>query len=159
MRLFITGGTIDKVYNEVNEDLEFRESNIQAMLEQGRCTLSIDVETLMLKDSNGFTDIERQIISQKCINCSDEQIVIVHGTSSAAETAKVLDKVVKNKTIVILGSMIPYCIKHTDALFNLGSAITAAQCLPHGVYLTMNGQIFPANNVKKNVSEGVFESL
>jgi len=159
MRLFVTGGTIDKVYNEVEENLEFQQSHVETMLKQGRCTYPITIETLMLMDSNGFTDKERNIIAEKCANCSEETIVIVHGTSTAAETASALAKVIKNKTIVIFGSMIPYCVSHTDALFNFGSAITAAQCLPHGVYITMNGTIFPANKARKNTDKGVFESI
>ena len=159
MRLFITGGTIDKVYNEVSENLEFRQTNIQTMLDQGRCTYPLIVEELMLMDSNSFTDTERHTIAEKSAACAEDRIVIVHGTSTAAETASILDKEIKDKTIVICGSMIPYCIEHTDALFNLGSAITAAQCLPHGVYITMNGKIFPANKVKKNIDKGIFESL
>jgi len=159
MRLFVTGGTIDKVYNEVSENLEFCQTNIQAMLDQGRCTYPLIVEELMLKDSNGFTEKERRMIAKKSAECLEDRIIIVHGTSTAAETASALAKEVKDKTIVICGSMIPYCIEHTDALFNLGSAITAAQCLPHGIYITMNGKIFPANEVKKNVDKGIFEAL
>ena len=73
------------------------------------------------------------------------------------ETAQVLGKNIKNKTIVLLGAMIPYNQKKSDALFNLGYAISAVQVLPKGVYIAMNGKIFNWNHVRKNKELGIFE--
>lgn len=53
--------------------------------------------------------------------------------------------------------MIPYKFGSSDGLFNLGSALAFAQCLPHGVYIAMNGGCFTWDNVRKNRESGVFE--
>ena len=47
----------------------------------------------------------------------------------------------------------------TDAGFNIGCAVGALQCLPPGVYLTMNGRVFDIDNVVKNRAENRFEVL
>lgn len=75
------------------------------------------------------------------------------------ETAKVIGGILRNKTIVLFGAMIPYTFGNSDALFNLGYAISAVQILPKGVYVTMNGKVFPWNNVRKNKEIGEFENL
>jgi L-asparaginase len=72
-------------------------------------------------------------------------------------TAEHLAAQIKDKTIVLLGAMIPYAFKKSDSLFNLGTAIAAVQCLPAGVYITMNGRIFNGDRVAKNKQKGVFE--
>ena len=75
------------------------------------------------------------------------------------ETAVVLAKTVKDKTIVLTGAMIPYTFGSSDGMFNLGSALAFLQTLPHGVYIVMNGRYFNWDNVKKNKRTGVFEEL
>ena len=86
-------------------------------------------------------------------------IVIVHGTDTMPETAAVLGAAALGKRIVLTGAMIPYEIANSDALFNLGCATSAAQILPPGVYVAMNGQIFTWDNVTKNRAAGVFQPL
>jgi L-asparaginase len=75
------------------------------------------------------------------------------------ETAQLLAKKIKNKTIVLTGAMIPYKFGSSDGLFNLGSALAFVQTLPTGVYVAMNGRYFHADNVRKNKLTGVFEEL
>jgi L-asparaginase len=160
IQLFLTGGTIDKHYNEANGELEFSETHIHAMLAQARCTADLQIETLMLKDSLAMQDGDRQTILAACQQSSQAAIVITHGTDTMVETAQVLgqalQKTLHDKTIVLLGAMIPYELKQSDSLFNLGSALTAVQCLSQGVYICMNGQIFPWHNVIKNRDKGIF---
>ncbi len=85
--------------------------------------------------------------------------MITHGTDTLEDTAKMLGQKIKNKTIVLVGAMIPYTFGSSDGLFNLGSALAFAQSLPHGVYVAMNGRYFTWDNVRKNRSSGVFEEL
>jgi len=75
------------------------------------------------------------------------------------ETAKSIQSMNLAKTIVLTGSMIPYSVSNSDALFNLGFAISAVQTLVHGVYVCMNGKIFNASKVHKNREIGIFESI
>jgi L-asparaginase len=55
--------------------------------------------------------------------------------------------------------MIPISFGSSDGLFNLGGALTVVQVLPRGVWITMNGRVFPWNDVRKNRDTGVFEAL
>jgi L-asparaginase len=73
------------------------------------------------------------------------------------ETAAVLREAGLPKTIVLTGAMVPYAFGSSDGLFNLGSALSFAQALPHGVYVAMNGRCFPGDRVRKDRTTGVFE--
>jgi L-asparaginase len=157
IKLIITGGTIDKHYNELNGELSFTETHIQQMLIQTRCQLDLDIEVLMLKDSLEMTDEDRETILHACSNTKADKIVITHGTDTMTDTAKTLGKHIQDKSIALLGAMIPYELKNSDALFNLGCALTAVQCLESGIYITMNGKVFPWDQVEKNRQAGIFQ--
>ena len=157
IRILITGGTIDKQYNELNGELIFTQSAVEEMLAQGKANLDISYETVMLKDSLELTDDDRQKILAACLACDESQIVITHGTDTMVETSQVLAAGIKDKTIVLLGAMVPYQFKNSDALFNLGCAMAAVQTLVNGVYITMNGKIFSYDEVIKNRELGEFK--
>jgi L-asparaginase len=157
IKLLITGGTIDKQYDELNGELIFTQSGVEDMLAQGRAKLDISPETVMLKDSLDIDDNDRQQILKACLACDESQIVITHGTDTMVETSQVLAAKIKDKTIVLLGAMVPYQFKQSDALFNLGCAIAAVQTLGNGVYITMNGKVFNFDEVSKNKELGEFQ--
>jgi L-asparaginase len=159
IRLFITGGTFDKDYDEIHGRLYFKDTHVHEMLRLGRCRVEVAVRTLMLIDSLDMTDADRRLILESCRSGAEERIVITHGTDTLVETARVLGEAGLSKTIVLTGAMIPWAFGSSDGLFNLGSALSFAQALPHGVYVAMNGQWFPWDNVAKNTSLGVFERL
>ena len=159
IKLFATGGTFDKEFNEINGDLEFQKTNLYELLELGRCKLDIKIETLMMIDSLKMSDSERNYIVEKCKKENTHKIVITHGTDTMVETAEVLAKNIQDKTIILTGAMIPIKFGSSDGLFNLGSALSFVQILESGVYITMNGRYFPWDNVRKNKKIGVFEKL
>jgi len=159
IKLITCGGTIDCENINENNVYSFKESYIPKMLKQCRCNADIEIKFLMAKDSLLMNDKDREKILEECKKSKEDRIIITHGTDSMAETAKTLGKTIKNKTIVMLGAMIPYNQKDSDALFNLGSAVSAVQTLPNGVYISMNGKIFNWDNVKKNKQLGRFEEL
>jgi L-asparaginase len=159
IRILITGGTFDKEYDEIKEKLTFVETHLPQMLKLGRCKVDVNVRTVMLIDSLNMTDQDRQIILENCKKSDEDRIVITHGTSTMAETARFLGKYIKGKTIVLTGAMSPYAFGSSDGLFNLGCAIAFAQTLPHGVYIAMNGRYFAHDNVRKNEKLGVFEEI
>lgn len=159
VRIYITGGTFDKEYNELNGTLYFKDSHVREMLKLGRCHLDLEVRTLMMIDSTEMNAVDRENIRKNCVESSLDRIVITHGTDTIAETARYLGKRIKNKTVVLVGAMIPYTFGSSDGLFNLGSALAFAQTLPPGVYVSMNGRFFNWNNVQKNRKTGVFEEL
>ncbi|MGA3285819.1 MAG: asparaginase domain-containing protein [Bacteroidota bacterium] len=159
LRIFITGGTFDKEYNELDGKLFFKDTHLPEMLKLGRCKVPVEIRTLMLVDSLEMTDADRQIILEQCRKCKEDRIVITHGTDTMEKTARVLGKSITDKTVILTGAMIPYKFGSSDGLFNLGSALAFAETLPHGVYIAMNGRCFMWDNVKKNKKTGEFEEL
>ena len=159
IKIFITGGTFDKEYNELDGKLFFKETHLPEMLKLGRSKVDVDIKSLMLIDSLEMSDKDRQIIVQQCAKAKENRIVITHGTDTMEQTAKVLGQSITDKTIVLTGAMVPYKFGSSDGLFNLGSALAFAQILPAGVYIAMNGRYFAWDNVKKNKKLGEFEDL
>ena len=102
---------------------------------------------------------DRKEILKRCIECTENKIIVTHGSDTMVETGRVLGNNVKGKTVVLVGAMIPYAFGASDALFNLGCAFSAVQALRQGVYITMNGKIFHWDNVRKNKESGEFEEL
>ena len=159
IRLFITGGTFDKEYDEINGRLFFEDTHLPQMLELGRCRVEVRVRTLMMVDSLDMTEADRDLIAHNCTDAPEPHIVITHGTDTMVETARTLAAKVTGKTVVLTGAMIPIAFGSSDGLFNLGSAIAFAQILPPGVYVAMNGRCFNWDNVRKNKKTGVFEEV
>ena len=159
IKVFITGGTFDKEYNELTGELFFKETHLHEMLRLGRSNLNLDITTLMMIDSLDMNDEHRKLISKACMEVPHDRIIITHGTDTMAVTAKFLSENIKEKTIVLTGAMVPYKFGSSDGLFNLGSSLAFVQTLPHGVYVAMNGKYFEGNNVRKNKSTGEFELI
>ncbi len=159
IRIYVTGGTFDKEYNELTGELFFQDTHIHEMLLLGRCKLDLKIRNLMLEDSLSLTNADRKIILDHCIDSEADKIVITHGTDMMVATAKVLSEAIKDKTIVLTGAMIPYRFGSSDGLFNLGSALAFVQTLPHGVYISMNGKYFEWDKVQKNRKTGIFEEI
>lgn len=158
--LLVTGGTFDKTYDHVSGKLFFEHTHIPKMLERSRCHLDVDIKPLMLKDSLELTPNDLDRISEACKKSTVKSIVITHGTDRMVETASHLAQLKLNKTIILTGAMIPYAFgSSSDGFFNLGCALSFAQSLKNGVYITMQGQFFNPNNVVKNNKEGFFKTI
>ncbi|MBI4417840.1 MAG: asparaginase [Ignavibacteriales bacterium] len=159
IKVFVTGGTFDKEYDEIAGKLFFKDTHVPEMLKLGRCNVSVDIRTLMLVDSLDLSDEDRGVIVEYCQKAQEQRIVITHGTDTMELTARVLGESVTGKTIVLTGAMVPYKFGSSDGLFNLGSALAFVQTLPQGVYIAMNGRVFTWNNVHKNKNTGMFEEI
>jgi L-asparaginase len=159
MRIIATGGTFDKQYDELRGELTFKESHLPAILKQARITAPIVLEINQMIDSLHMQEANRQHLLTACRSAPETKIIVIHGTDTMALTASVLGQAQLEKTVVLTGAMIPYAIQGSDALFNLGFACGAAQFLPHGVYIAMNGQVFTWDKVRKNTQSGIFEPL
>jgi L-asparaginase len=157
VRVFVTGGTFDKEYNELTGSLFFKDTHLPEMLRLGRSRIDVSVATLMMIDSLEMTDADRTLIVDRCRQAAETRILITHGTDTMVETAGALATSISRKTIVLTGAMIPYAFGSSDGLFNLGSALSFVQVLPAGVYIAMNGRCFDWNRVRKNHQTGVFE--
>jgi L-asparaginase len=156
IRIIITGGTFDKHYDEIRGNLTFKDTHLPEILKIARCTVPIEVELNQLIDSLDMHAANRQQVLESCRRAPEEHIVITHGTDTMVETAGVLGAAGLEKTIVLTGAMVPYVFNNSDAVFNLGCAVTAVQILPRGVYIAMNGRVFPWDDVRKNKELGVF---
>jgi L-asparaginase len=159
IKIIVTGGTFDKDYDVVNGGLSFKETNLHEMLKTGRCTQDIDIETVLLKDSLDLTENDRKKIVERCRRARQDRIIITHGTDTMVETARILAQKVSGKTIVLTGAMVPIRFARSDGLFNLGCSLAFVQLLPHGVYISMNGNYYEWNNVVKNKQMGRFEEI
>jgi L-asparaginase len=159
IRLFVTGGTFDKEYDEIHGTLDFRDTHLPDMLALARSRLDVRIRTLMMVDSLDMTDADRELIASNCREAPEPHIVITHGTDTMVRTARTLAESVPGKTIVLTGAMIPIAFGSSDGLFNLGGALTVVQVLPPGVYVAMNGRVFDWDDVAKNRDTGVFEAL
>ena len=156
LEIFTTGGTIDKVYFDSKSSFEVGEPQIVEVLREANLSVDYRVTSLMRKDSLDLTDEDRAIIRQAAQNSNAAQVVITHGTDTMIDTAKALAGIA-DKTIVLTGAMQPARFRLTDAVFNIASAMMAAQTLPHGAYIAMNGQIFDPQASRKNVALNRFE--
>jgi L-asparaginase len=159
IRIFVTGGTFDKEYDEIAGRLFFKDTHVPEMLRLGRSRVDVALTTLMMVDSLEMSEEDRQRVVESCRRCMEDRILITHGTDTMVETARALAAAIAGRTIVLTGAMVPYAFGSSDGLFNLGSALSFAQVLPAGVYVAMNGTCFPWNAVRKNRAAGVFESI
>lgn len=154
--IYTTGGTIDKVYFDQKSEYQIGDPQASGLLERANVVLDYEVESLIKKDSLDFTDEDRELIRKTVESAPLERIVITHGTDTMIDTAKLLANI-SGKTIVMTGSMYPAQFRDSDAVFNIGSAVTAAQILEPGVYIAMNGRIFRPDQARKNRSLNRFE--
>ena len=159
IKIFSTGGTFDKEFNEITGELFFKKTQLYELLDMGRSKLDIKIETLMMVDSLKMSDTERQYIVDKCKKEKTRKIIITHGTDTMVKTAELLATQIKDKIIILTGAMIPIKFGSSDGLFNLGSAMSFVQVLEPGIYITMNGRYFNWNNVRKNKAQGIFERI
>ncbi|MEM9233320.1 MAG: asparaginase domain-containing protein [Pseudomonadota bacterium] len=160
VRILTTGGTLDKVHNWREENITFAgagKSQVPEVLEHGRCYFP-EIEQLFQIDSLDMTESYRTLLLERVKAAKENALVITHGTSTMAETARFIDGQTEDKTVVLTGAMRPYSLFVSDASFNLGGAIIAAQTLPAGVYGVMNGQVFPASDLRKNEKLGRFDA-
>ncbi len=161
IRIITTGGTFDKQYDAVKGELTFRESHLPKILNQARVTFPIHLDSLLAVDSLMMTEEQRHVITENAMASVERHVVIIHGTDTMVNTARLLESELPeddDHIFVFTGAMIPYALEDSDAVFNLGCAIASVQLLSPGVYITMGGKIYNAGEVRKNREKGIFES-
>ena len=157
IRILVTGGTFDKQYDAIKGELTFTDSHLPAILKQARLTIPVELELLPLIDSLNMDGAYRSKVLAACQNAPEAAIVVIHGTDTMAQTAQIVGAAKLAKTIVFTGAMVPYAVQGSDALFNLGFAVSAAITQVHQTYIAMNGRVFLHDDVAKNKVAGVFE--
>jgi L-asparaginase len=156
IQIFTAGGTIDKVYFDASSEFEIGDSLLPELLAESNIHEGYRIDGLLRKDSLEMTDADRNRIRDAVERCDTDRILITHGTDTMPETARSLMPV-KDKIIVLTGAMQPARMRRSDAIFNIGFAWAAVKLLPAGVYVAMNGEVFEAGSVRKNLKAGRFE--
>jgi L-asparaginase len=159
LKIFTVGGTIDKIYFDQKSKYEVGEPAIEEILKESNVTLAYECERILQKDSLELTDADRRLIYDAVQADPHRQIVITHGTDTMIQTAKTLQPLAGERVIVLTGAMMPARFRESDAIFNIGGAIIAAQTLPPGVYIVMNGQVFDPARLRKNIELNRFEAV
>lgn len=159
LHIFTTGGTIDKVYFDAKSEYTVGDPQIADILEAVGVGFEWRVETLLRKDSLEMDDADREAVARAIHGCDCRRILVTHGTDTMAATARTLAEAgdLGDKTVVFVGSLSPARFKGSDAEFNIGFAVAATELLPPGVYVAMNGRVFPAEAVQKNRAANRFE--
>lgn len=158
LRIFTTGGTIDKIYFDAKSEYEVGEPQIGEILREMGAALSFEITSLMRKDSLDMTDADRESIRRAVASDASQRILITHGTDTMTNTAAALQGIA-GKTIVLTGALNPARFRGSDAIFNIGGAVAAVQSLPPGIYIFMNGRVFDALKVRKNRDKNRFEAI
>ena len=152
-----TGGTIDKDYPKTTGGYAFEigESAAKRILQRINPSFDFEIVSILRKDSLDITEEDRKKIRDACEKIAVDKIVVTHGTDTMIETAEKLSSI-KGKVIVLTGATKPEKFVDSDASFNLGTATGAINVLRNGVYIAMNGRIYPWNKVKRNRETGQF---
>ena len=149
--IFTTGGTIDKIYFDALSEYHIGPTPLPDILAENNVYVPHRVTQLMRKDSLELTDADRQDIRAAIVASDSDKILLTHGTDTMVQTGLVLADI-PGKTIVITGAMQPATLRVSDAEFNVGFALAAAQTLSPGVYIAMNGEIFDPAKTRKDRS-------
>ena len=158
IKIYTTGGSIDKYYSSITSEFEVGDPQIRAILDQANVDVDYEIDSLFKKDSLQLTDRDRALIHDKIQGDPHNRIIITHGTDTMVETALSLIDI-PGKIIIITGAMQPAAFRETDAHFNIGCAVIALQTLTEGVYIVMNGRVLDPRFSKKNLQKDRFEEL
>ena len=158
VKIFTTGGTIDKLYYDARSSYEVGEPQIAEILKEANVQVGYDVETLFRKDSLDLTDADRAVLADHVRRTPQRHVLITHGTDTMVQTAQALAGI-SDKVIVLVGSLSPARFRNSDAVFNIGFAMAAVQALADGIYIAMNGCIFDPSHVQKNRAANRFEAI
>lgn len=156
--ILTTGGTIDKIYFDALSDYQVGETVMAKLLDIARVKRPFRIEEVVRKDSLELDDVDRADIRDRVAAAPENHIIITHGTDTMTETAKLLSAI-GGKTIVLVGALAPARFGESDASFNLGMAFATVQTAAPGVYITMSGSVFRADNVVKDRARGAFVSV
>lgn len=154
--ILTAGGTIDKVYFDALSEYSVGHPQVARILKAASVDVETEFEALFRKDSLELTDEDRDTIQARVAKQACDRILITHGTDTMTLTAERLCEI-RDKTIVLVGSLSPAAMRESDAEFNVGFAFAAVQLLPYGVYIAMNGRVFEAGHVRKNREANRFE--
>ncbi len=160
-----TGGTIEKIYDELEGSLQNRDTIVKnKILQKLRLPYTdITVKQIMSKDSLTMDDADRAFIlsSLKAHERGGHPIVVLHGTDTMDLTSKYCFDNYPGVSVpvVFTGAMKPLGFDDSDAAQNVIEAIFAARILSPGYYVTFHGKLFKVPNFRKNKERATFEEI
>jgi L-asparaginase len=163
VRILITGGTIDKTYDPIAQVNDFKQgSQVGKIIGLAHVAEPVVCEELYLIDSTDMTDEQRLQLTVRVSESPESCVLVTHGTDTMVDSARAVARSLKElgltKTVVFVGSMRPYSFSDSDASFNMGFAYAASQIAQPGIYVAMNGTLFPYDMVQKDYIAGKFVS-
>jgi len=157
VHIITTGGTIDKRYAPKSGELYVGAPIVAEVLgDAGVVPDLFSISEFIQKDSLEISKEERVDLARLVARSLADRIMITHGTDTMRQTAMVIDAATKDKTVVLTGAFVPGSMDGSDAHFNIGGAFVAAQILPPGGYIAMNGRALPYEIYKKNHTSARF---
>lgn len=152
-----TGGTIDKDYPKTSKGwaFEIHEPAVKRILKKLNPSFNFNIQSILKKDSLEINENDRNLILKVCKESKENKIIITHGTDTIGETAQFLS-VIKNKTIILTGSMRPERFSNSDADLNIGISIGGIQSIKNGVYVALHGLIIPYDQLSRNIETGQY---
>jgi L-asparaginase len=161
IHLITTGGTIEKMYSEQSGAVLNSASKIGQYLKRLRLPdCDVRVISLMNKDSLEMTAEDRAALVSEMTRLLPDQlpIVITHGTDTMVETGLSIQKAFPqlNVPVILTGAMTPLGFEGSDGLQNLTESLLAARLLQPGVYVVIHGQVFSADQVRKDREHATF---
>ena len=156
-----TGGTFNKIYNEIGGKLIIPKDNlaIEKIIKTSfKGNEEIYIKGLIYKDSLEFTISDRKYLLNEIKNSRYKQIIVIHGTDTMEKSANYIAKKIKNKTIIFVGAMRPFSCDPIEATANFCTAYGFLQNNKKaGIYISMHGLVKKYNKIKKNRELGIFE--
>ncbi|MGB5867991.1 MAG: asparaginase domain-containing protein [Arcobacteraceae bacterium] len=156
-----TGGTFNKVYNQIEGKLVVPQDNyaVETIIESTKIDY-FDIDGIIYKDSLEITKDDRKELVKYIKKTDYEKVIIIHGTDTMGETAKFIAKNIKDKLIILTGAMIPFSLNRMESTSNLLLAVGyMQQKTKNGVYISMHGNVKKHNKIYKNRELGIFECL
>ncbi len=161
-----TGGTIDSYYEGSRDTaVPAKHSVIPRYLKNLKLYDQFQCTELCMKDSRAINAADRKKLVHLIKRSKAKYILVTHGTYTMPDSARFVEQHLppphqKNKIVIFTGSMIPLDgFTFSDGGFNLGYAISQFHCAAPGVYVAMNGKLFPAKTSTKIVSKGRFAEI
>lgn len=155
-----TGGTINKLYNELTGELDIGNSVAKNLYSLARGNLSVREIAIIGKDSLDMTDDDRILLADTVRVAAEENVIILHGTDTMDKSAAILGETVKNKKVILVGAMKPYSIERDEAIFNFACAVGFLRAAPaNGIYISMHSLVLPHNAIYKDRNAGIFKPL
>lgn len=159
MLILNTGGTFNKVYNQITGELKVPKDNlaIESIMKFSKIDYC-DIKGMIFKDSLDITKEDRKHLVKYLQWTHYDKIVIIHGTDTMDKTAQFLSEHITNKQIVLTGAMVPFSINSIEATANLMQAIGFLQTKQkNNIYIAMHGNVVKYNKIFKNRKIGLFE--